>query len=140
MLSRAIVAADEKHSVEYSSSNSADMLQGYPASKQDCKSMYSLLWNLGTQHFLGKDYPACVGAYTAALPYADADAKPRVGRQLALAHLALHQLDRLADTTAGQPLHDSLVKQRPSCMSALITPRSGNTAMCIAFEHRSGCV
>ena len=65
--------------------------------------MYTLLWNLGTEHFLAKDYPACVGAYSAALPYADADAKPRVGRQLALAHLALHQLDRSADTTPTQP-------------------------------------
>ena len=95
--------------------------QGYPASKQDCKSIYTLLWNLGTQHFLAKDYSACVGAYSAALPYADADAKPRVGRQLALAHLALHQLDRSADTIPVHSMHDSHVQRQPPCMLAPMT-------------------
>ena len=84
--------------------------------------MYTVLWNLGTQHFLAKHYPACVGAYSAALPYADADAKPRVGRQLALAHLALHQLDRSADISLVHPMRDSHVQRQPPCMPAPLTP------------------
>ena len=95
--------------------------QGFFFYYKECKSIYTLLWNLGTQHFLAKDYPACVGAYTAALPYADADAKPRVGRQLALAHLALHELDRSADTTSVDPMHDSQVQRQSQCMPAPMT-------------------
>ena len=56
--------------------------------------MYVLLWNHATQHFTSKDYRACVDFYAIALEYAEADAKAAVARQLALAHLALEELDR----------------------------------------------
>lgn len=56
--------------------------------------MYTLLWNYGTQQFSSKDYRACVDIYAAALAYADAAAKAVIARQLALAHLALNELDR----------------------------------------------
>ena len=58
--------------------------------------MYVLLWNHATPHFTRKDYRACLDFYTIALVYAEAEAKAAVARQLALAHLALEELDRSA--------------------------------------------
>jgi hypothetical protein len=62
-------------------------------SKEQCKSMYVLLWNQGTQYFCAKDYGACREFYQAALYYADAGGKATVARQLALAHMALKDLE-----------------------------------------------
>ena len=62
--------------------------------------MYLLLWNHATQHFLSKDYKVSVDFYAAAAEYADAGAKAPGTRQLALAHLALQELDR----SAQQPM------------------------------------
>ena len=58
--------------------------------------MYALLWNHATQHFTSKDYRASVAFYAAAAEYADAGAKAAGARQLALAYLALQELDRSA--------------------------------------------
>lgn len=58
--------------------------------------MYVLLWNHATQHFTRKDYRACADFCAAGLEYAEAEAKAAVARQLALAHLALEELDRSA--------------------------------------------
>ena len=58
--------------------------------------MCALLWNHGTQYFSSKEYRACTGFYDAALEYAEASAKATIARGLALAHLALQELDRSA--------------------------------------------
>ena len=55
--------------------------------------MYVLLWNQGTQYFSAKHYGACKEFYQAALYYADAGGKATVARQLALAHMALKDLE-----------------------------------------------
>ncbi len=55
--------------------------------------MYVLLWNQGTRYFNAKDYGACREFYAAALYYADAFGKATVARQLALACMALNDLE-----------------------------------------------
>ena len=77
-----------------------ECIQADGPGKDQRKSMYLLLWNHATQHFTSKDYRACVDFYAIALEYAEADAKAAVARQLALAHLALQELDR----SAQQPM------------------------------------
>ena len=64
------------------------------STKEQRRSMYVLLWNHATQHFTRKEYRACVDLCAIGLEYAEADAKAAVARQLALAHLALKELDR----------------------------------------------
>ena len=56
------------------------------------KSMHELLWNHATQHITTKDYRTSVDFYTAALAYAEADAKAPIACQLAQAHLAVQKL------------------------------------------------
>ena len=58
--------------------------------------MYVLLWNHATQHLTSKDYRASVNFYSAALGYADNKMKGPIAHQLAQAHLALQDLNRLA--------------------------------------------
>ncbi len=69
------------------------------STKDQRKSMHELLWNHATQHITTKDYRTCIKFYTAALAYAEADAKPATAHQLARAHVAVQKLDRSAQHT-----------------------------------------
>ncbi len=58
--------------------------------------MHALLWNHATLRIASKDYRTCLAFYTAALAYAEAEAKAAIACQLARAHVAVQKLERSA--------------------------------------------
>ncbi|CAL5220282.1 g2267 [Coccomyxa viridis] len=87
------------------------------STKDQRKSMHELLWNHATQHITTKDYRTCIECYTAALAYAEADAKPATAHQLARAHLAVQRLDRSLESP------NIAAEQEPSSQQSSSTER-----------------
>ncbi|CAL5220288.1 g2273 [Coccomyxa viridis] len=73
--------------------------------RQQRKGMYMLLWDHAKQRFSSKDYKACEDFCTAALGYAEPDARADVARQLAktkAAQLDIERAQKSPDTAADQ--------------------------------------
>ena len=71
--------------------------------------MFVLLWNHATQHFIGRDYRACMEFYAAALGYAEANTKAAIARQLAQAHLAMQEIDRSARSAIDMTINQDII-------------------------------